>query len=179
MGLQDVAYLQLAFLFTGQGAQSTGMGKEIYEAHPIFQEALDRCATLFDNYLEHHLLEIMWNSEALNQTEYTQPALFAIEYSLAKLLKEWGVVPDLVLGHSIGEYAAACVANVFTLEDAVRMVAARGRLMQSLPMSGKMVSVVTDEVSAKAAIAEFPSVSIAAVNAPQSMFSRVKAKRLI
>ena len=160
---------KLAFLFTGQGAQSTGMGKEIYEAHPIFQEALDRCATLFDNYLEHHLLEIMWNSEALNQTEYTQPALFAIEYSLAKLLEEWGIVPDLVLGHSIGEYAAACVANVFTLEDAVRMVAARGRLMQSLPMNGKMVSVVTDEVSAKAAIAEFPSVSIAAVNAPQSI----------
>ena len=160
---------KIAFLFTGQGAQSTGMGKELYEAHPIFQAALDRCAELFDNHLEHHLLEIMWSSEALNQTEYTQPALFALEYSLAKLLTEWGVVPDLLLGHSIGEYAAACVANVFTLEDAVRMVAARGRLMQSLPLGGKMVSIVTDEVSAKAAIAEFPSVSIAAVNAPQSI----------
>ena len=160
---------KLALLFTGQGAQYIGMGKELYEAHPIFKATLDRCAKLFESHLEHHLLEVMWTSETLHQTEYTQPALFAIEYSLAKLFEEWGIVPDLLLGHSIGEYAAACVAGVFTLEDAVRMVAARGRLMQSLPMGGRMISVVTDEVSAKAAIAEFPTVSIAAVNAPQSI----------
>ena len=160
---------KLALLFTGQGAQYIGMGKELYEAHPIFKATLDRCAKLFESHLEHHLLEVMWTSETLHQTEYTQPALFAIEYSLAKLFEEWGIVPDLLLGHSIGEYAAACVAGVFRLEDAVRMVAARGRLMQSLPVGGKMISVVTDEVSAKAVIAEFPSVSIAAVNAPQSI----------
>ena len=160
---------KLALLFTGQGAQYIGMGKKLYEAHPIFKATLDRCAKLFESHLEHHLLEVMWTSETLHQTEYTQPALFAIEYSLAKLFEEWGIVPDLLLGHSIGEYAAACVAGVFTLEDAVRMVAARGRLMQSLPMGGRMISVVIDEVSAKAAIAEFPTVSIAAVNAPQSI----------
>jgi myxalamid-type polyketide synthase MxaB len=136
---------KLALLFTGQGSQYVGMGKELYEAHPIFKATLDQCAKLFESHLEHQLLEVMWTSETLHQTEYTQPALFAIEYSLAKLFEEWGIVPDLLLGHSIGEYAAACVAGVFRLEDAVRMVAARGRLMQSLPMGGKMISVVTDE----------------------------------
>ena len=145
------------------------MGKELYECHPIFRATLDRCAQLFENYLEHHLLEVMWTSEALHQTAYTQPALFTIEYSLAKLYEELGILPELLVGHSVGEYAAACFAGVLTLEDAVRLVAARGRLMQSLPGDGKMVSVVTDEASAKAAIADFSSVSIAAVNGPKSI----------
>ena len=160
---------KLAFLFTGQGAQHVGMGKALYESHSVFRATMDRCAKLLESNLEKPLLKVMWTGEALHQTAYTQPALFAIEYSLAKLFEEWGVVPDLLLGHSIGEYAAACVAGVFTLEDALRLVAARGRMMQSLPSGGKMVSVATDEATVRAAIANDTLVSIAAVNAPQSI----------
>ena len=160
---------KLAFLFTGQGAQHVGMGRALYEAHPSFRATVDRCAALLAPHLDRPLLEVMWSGDALHQTAYTQPALFTIEYALAKLLEEWGVLPDLLLGHSIGEYAAACIAGVFSLEDALRLVAARGRLMQSLPAGGKMVSVAADETTVLAAIAGAPLVSIAAVNAPQSI----------
>ncbi len=159
---------KLVFLFTGQGAQHIGMGKALYEAHPVFRGTMDQCAKLLESHLEKPILKVMWEGEALHQTAYTQPALFAIEYSIAKLFEEWGVVPDLLLGHSIGEYAAACVAGVFPLEDAFRLVAARGRLMQSLPLGGKMVSATTDEATVRGAIANDNLVSIAAVNAPQS-----------
>ena len=160
---------KLVFLFTGQGAQHFGMGKALYKVHPFFRKMLDHCAKLFEPHLDEPLLKVMWSGEALNQTVYTQPALFAIEYSLAKLFEEWDVLPDLLLGHSIGEYSAACIAGVFSLEDATRLVAARGRLMQSLPSGGKMVSVTTDEATARAAIANNSLVSIAAVNAPKSI----------
>ena len=160
---------KLAFLFTGQGAQHIGMGKALYEVHPFFRMTIQRCSKLLEPYLEKPLLNVMWEGEVLHQTAYTQPALFVIEYSLAKLFEEWGVVPDLLLGHSIGEYVAACIAGVLSLEDALRLVAARGRLMQSLPQGGKMVSVATDETTVLNAIANDPFVSIAAVNAPQSI----------
>jgi len=111
----------------------------------------------------------LWSGDALHQTEYTQPALFAFEYSLAKLFEEWGVIPDLLLGHSIGEYAAACIADVFSLEEGIRLVSARGRLMQSLPTGGQMVSVATDEVTVREAIGSDKNVSVAAVNGPQSI----------
>lgn len=159
---------KLAFLFTGQGAQHVGMGKALYEAHPTFRFWIDRCASLLASHLERSLLEVLWTDEVIHQTEYTQPALFAFEYSLAKLLEEWGVIPDLLLGHSIGEYAAACIANVFTLEEALRLVAARGQLMQSLPAGGQMVSAATDETTVREAIGSQSLVSIAAVNGPQS-----------
>ena len=158
---------KLVFLFTGQGAQHVGMGRELYRQQPIFRATLDQCAELFDGHLEHSLLDVMWTKDVLHQTAYTQPALFAIEYSLAKLFESWGIVPNLLLGHSIGEYAAACVAEVFTLEEAVRLVAARGRLMQSLPVGGKMISGALDEEAAREEIKEFSSVSI-------SMFSAGK-----
>ena len=160
---------KLGFLFTGQGAQHIGMGKALYEVHPFFRMTIQRCSKLLEPYLEKPLLNVMWEGEVLHQTAYTQPALFVIEYSLAKLFEEWGVVPDLLLGHSIGEYVAACIAGVLSLEDALRLVAARGRLMQSLPQGGKMVSVATDETTVLNAIANDPFVSIAAVNAPQSI----------
>ncbi len=159
---------KLAFLFTGQGAQYVGMGKELYERYPVFRATMDQCAKLLEPHLDLPLLEVMWTGEALHQTAYTQSALFAIEYSLTKLFEEWGILPDLLLGHSIGEYAAACVAGVFPLEEALRLVAARGRLMQSLPPGGMMVSVAADETTVLSAIADDPLVSIAAVNAPQS-----------
>ena len=160
---------KLAFLFTGQGAQHVGMGKAIYEACPSFRAWIDHCAELLEPHLERPLLDVLWTGEALHQTANTQPALFAIEYSLAKVFEEWGVTPDLLLGHSIGEYAAACIAGVFSLEDALRLVSARGRLMQSLPTGGQMVSIAADEATVREAIGKDSSVSIAAVNGPRSI----------
>ena len=118
---------KLTFLFTGQGAQAVGMGKELYEVHPTFRYWIDRAAEGLRDELPEPLLDVMWSGDALHQTAYTQPALFAIEYALAKLWQSWGVEADLLLGHSIGEYAAACLADVFSLEDALKLVAARGR----------------------------------------------------
>ncbi len=164
---------KLAFLFTGQGAQHIGMGKELYEAHATFRFWMDRCAQLFEANTRESLLDILWTGDALHQTGYTQPALFAIEYSLAKLFEEWGVVPDLLLGHSIGEYSAACTADVFSLEEGMRLVSARGRLMQSLPTGGQMVSVAADEPTVREAIGttsrDTNCVSVAAVNGPKSI----------
>lgn len=160
---------KLAFLFTGQGAQHIGMGKALYQAQPEFRRWMDHCANLLSPCLDRPLHDILWSGDALHQTANTQPALFAIEYSLAKTLEAWGVEPDLLLGHSIGEYAAAAVAGVFSLEDALRLVAARGRLMQSLPSGGKMVSAAADEATVASAIGDAAQVAIAAVNGPRSI----------
>ncbi|MEP1205831.1 MAG: SDR family NAD(P)-dependent oxidoreductase [Rhizobiaceae bacterium] len=160
---------KLAFLFTGQGAQHVGMGKALYDAHPCFRIWMDRCAHLLKPHLDRPLLDIIWTGDELHQTANTQPALFAIEYSLAKVFEEWGVRPDLLLGHSIGEYTAACIAGVFSLEEALRLVSARGRVMQSLPQGGQMVSAATDESTVRTAIGTESLVSIAAANGPRSI----------
>jgi acyl transferase domain-containing protein/acyl carrier protein len=163
--------LRVAALFTGQGAQYAGMGKRLYESQPTFRAALDRCAALLANELPRPLLDVMWalkgtpDAGLIDHTAYTQPALFAVEYALAELWRSWGVVPDIVTGHSVGELSAACVAGVLSLEDALRFVAARGRMMDALPAGGAMVAVAADEAIVSALLAPASDrVAIAAVN---------------
>lgn len=163
--------LRTAWLFTGQGSQYPGMASEL-RTIPAFAAAAQECIRLFDQYLELPLADVLWGAEGsvLNDTAYTQPALFTVEYAMAKYLQVAGVTPSVLIGHSIGEIAAATVAGVLTLPDATRLVAARGRLMSALPSGGAMLAVSASEADLLTILGSLPSdVAIAAVNSPSDV----------
>ena len=168
---REPAERPVAFMFPGQGSQYLNMGLDLYETEPVFREHLDLCCDLFERRLDLDPREVLYPAdgqiaqaaERLKQTVMTQPALFAIEYSLARLWMSWGIRPQAMIGHSIGEYVAACLSEVFSLEDAIRLVAARANLMQQLP-EGAMLTVSIAEEKVRTFLND--KLSIAAVNAP-------------
>ena len=168
---------RLAFLFTGQGAQYAGMTQQLIQHEPVFREAIDRCAALLAPVIDRPLLSLLDvnspDAVLLDATQYTQPALFAVEYAMSRLWQSWGIVPDVVIGHSVGEYVAACIAGVFSLDDALLLVTERGRLMAALPAGGAMAAIFAPEADvAPAVAARGHDVSIAAINsAAQTVIS--------
>lgn len=162
---------RVAFIFSGQGSQYRGMGQTLYNTEPTFREAVDRCSGIAAQFLEAPLLDVMYSPStapsAIDLTAYSQPALFTIEYALASLLQSWGITPSAVMGHSVGEYAAACVAGVFSVEDGLKLTLERARLMQALPGEGSMAAVFASRQIVDHAIAPYATrLAVAAENGP-------------
>ncbi|MEL6813706.1 MAG: SDR family oxidoreductase [Cyanobacteria bacterium J06598_3] len=185
----------VTFMFSGQGSQYVGMGQDLYQQEPVFREVIDRCATLLKPILGEDIRGLLYpthfqsassvgtqnlrsqptknntaHSQKLSQTAFTQPALFMVEYALAQLWMSWGIRPQAMVGHSIGEYVAACLAGVFSLEDALRLVATRGQLMQSLP-AGSMLAIAQTVNEVQDLLKDYPAISLATVNGPSCVVS--------
>ncbi|MCP4152751.1 MAG: amino acid adenylation domain-containing protein, partial [bacterium] len=165
---------KIVFMYTGQDSQYVGMGRRLYETNPVFRAEIDTCDTLFRPLTGSSIIELLYSDDAedtvISQALHAQPVIFSVEYALTKLWESWGIVPSAVVGHSIGEYAAACTANVFTLEEAVKLVAIRGKLMHTVPGNGKMAGILTGEEQVKTLLSSVTgSVSIAAVNAKENV----------
>jgi acyl transferase domain-containing protein len=169
--LRRISHAPVAFMFSGQGPQQAGMAAELYRTYSVFRNAMDRCDALARPFLGKGLLDVIFARDGddtlVNRTDYTQPALFAVEYALTELVKSWGITPHALIGHSLGEIAACCAADVFGLEDAMRLVIARGALMHRVPSGGAMAAIWAGQSVVRPLIDSIaPDITVAAMNGP-------------